>query len=103
MKFGDFVFLWHKIKKMKKLKTIPIFLLITIQLNAVDIWVSPTGNDNNPGTKDQPVATIFMAQRKARELRRLNNPSIKNGIHIILKGGTYYLIEPVILRPEDSG
>lgn len=43
-----------------------------------------------------------MALRKARELRRLNDASIANGIHIILKGGRYQLTESVFIRPEDG-
>lgn len=49
------------------------------------------------------MATPAAALRHARELRRLNDPSIKGGIHIILHGGTYRLYEPVFIRPEDSG
>ncbi|WP_167607212.1 right-handed parallel beta-helix repeat-containing protein [Maribellus sediminis] len=83
-----------------------IFLILTtlfLQLNGHEIWVSKSGNDKNPGTKEQPMATLLKAQRKARELRRLNDPSIKEGIRIILKGGTYFLDETLFFRPEDSG
>ena len=83
-----------------------IFLILTtlfLQVNAHEIWVSKSGNDKNPGTKEQPMATLLKAQRKARELRRLNDPSIKEGIRIILKGGTYFLDETLFFRPEDSG
>jgi len=81
-----------------------IMVLITVpSVSAKDIWVSPTGNDANPGTKEKPLASILMAQRQARELRRLNDPSVKNGIQIILNGGVYQLDEPVLFRPEDSG
>lgn len=68
-----------------------------------EIWVSPSGNDANPGTQDAPLATLATALRKAREQRRLGDPSIKAGIHIILRGGTYPLTEPVFVRPEDGG
>ncbi|WNH09421.1 hypothetical protein RHP51_01385 [Thalassobellus suaedae] len=44
-----------------------------------------------------------MALRKARNMRRLNDPLIKDGIHIILMDGTYFLNEPVFIRSEDSG
>lgn len=71
--------------------------------NAAEIWVSPNGKDTNVGTKSNPVATVQMAMRKARELRRLKDPSIKDGIQIIVMNGTYYLNEPLFVRPEDSG
>ena len=70
---------------------------------AADIWVSPSGNDANPGTETAPMATVSAALRKARELRRLADPSIAAGVHIILKGGEYRLLEPIFIRPEDSG
>ncbi|KPK80686.1 MAG: hypothetical protein AMS27_16375 [Bacteroides sp. SM23_62_1] len=70
---------------------------------AIEIWVSTSGSDRNPGTKEQPMKTLLMAMRKARELRRLNDPAVKEGVHIILGGGVYRLYEPVLIRPEDSG
>jgi len=89
--------------KISKLIILSILTFLTVNLSAIEIWVSTSGSDHNPGTKDQPMESVIMAVRKARELRRLNDPSIKDGIHIILKGGSYFLAEPLILRPEDSG
>ena len=77
--------------------------LIAFSLFAKDIWVSPNGNDNNPGTQSEPLRSIRTAFRQARDLRRLNDPSVKEGISIILRGGFYRLDEPLLLRPEDSG
>ena len=67
------------------------------------IWISPVGNDHNPGTEGHPVASLNTALRKVRELRRLNDPSIQAGAEILLHEGTYYLDEPLFIRPEDSG
>ena len=78
-------------------------LLPGFTANAKEIWVSPSGSDANPGTKERPLATILMAQRQAREFRRVNDPSVKGGIQIILQSGTYQLEEPLLFRPEDSG
>jgi L-rhamnose mutarotase/Right handed beta helix region len=90
---------------MKRLlRLLPVlFCFFAITANAAGIYISPTGNDNNPGTKEQPLATLQAAIRKARNLRRLNDESIKGGIHIILRGGVYNILEAVVLRPEDSG
>jgi hypothetical protein len=79
------------------------FLLFTFTANAADIWVSPKGNDQNNGSKELPLATPSAALRRARELRRLSDASVKDGIHIILKGGIYPLDEAIFVRPEDSG
>ncbi|HEX2629487.1 MAG TPA: right-handed parallel beta-helix repeat-containing protein, partial [Chitinophagaceae bacterium] len=79
-----------------------LLLLVCITGNAMDIYVTSFGNDSNAGTKDNPLATINAALRKARELRRLNDPSVAGGIHIIISG-TFTLDEPIFIRPEDSG
>jgi len=80
-----------------------IMNLLYFKASAIDIYVSINGSDSNLGTKEKPLATLHSAIRKARELRRLNDVSIKNGIRIIIGNGFYQLNEPVVLRPEDSG
>ncbi|MEP7093537.1 MAG: hypothetical protein ABI793_05700, partial [Flavobacterium sp.] len=87
----------------KKLLVVFLMIFTLFSVNAGEIWVSPQGKDTNIGTKSNPLATIQMAVRKARELRRLKDPSIKDGIRIIVMSGTYYLNEPLFIRPEDSG
>jgi len=93
---------------MRKIKIVLVILGLTAIFSynnaiAIEIWVSTSGSDRNPGTKEQPMKTLLMAMRKARELRRLNDPAVKEGVHIILGGGVYRLYEPVLIRPEDSG
>lgn len=85
------------------------FLLLSVMISiwcpvgAVEIWVSPKGDDQAAGTKNAPKATLTSALRQARELRRLNDPSIAGGITIYLSDGYHSLYEPVFVRPEDSG
>lgn len=67
------------------------------------LWVAPNGRDGNPGTRAAPFASIAMAQRRARELRRTHAASAAAGIEIVLRGGTYALTEPLWIRWEDSG
>jgi hypothetical protein len=64
----------------------------------VKIYISPTGSDANPGTIDQPFASVERAQQHARTLRKLTDCSIE----IIFRGGTYYLQKTLTLLPEDS-
>jgi hypothetical protein len=80
-----------------------IIITLTLPVRAVEIYVSVQGDDTNPGTREKPLATLSMALRKVRDMRRLNDPLVKDGAHIILAGGTYALYEPVLIRPEDSG
>lgn len=86
-----------------KLTVLLLFVIISFSCHAIEIWVSSEGNDYNSGTKEKPLATLNMALRKARDLRRLNDPIIEDGIRIILTDGVFYLDEPVFIRPEDSG
>lgn len=75
---------------MKKVISCIIALLTTVALSAADIYVKSDESLND-------------ALRKARELRRLNDPSVKDGVTIHLEQGNYYLYEPLFVRPEDSG
>ena len=86
-----------------KLLVFFLFFGMLFSANAAEIWVSPSGKDTNIGTESSPLATVQMAVRKARELRRLKDATIKDGIHIIVMNGTYYLNEPLFVRPENSG
>jgi hypothetical protein len=56
-------------------------------------FVSPAGDDANPGTLNNPFATLQRAQQAAREKPR----------NICLRGGTYYLPATLVLTSEDSG
>ncbi|MFY7839872.1 MAG: right-handed parallel beta-helix repeat-containing protein, partial [Lacibacter sp.] len=90
---------------MKRLRScfLLVFFLFAQLSMAADIYVSPNGSDANDGSKEKPFATLNKALHKARELRRLNDAGIKEGIHIILRGGTYPVLETIVIRPEDSG
>ncbi len=80
-----------------------LILLINFPARAADIFVATNGSDLNDGSKEKPFASVAAALRKARELRRLNDATIVNGIHIIVSGGSYNLYEPIVIKPEDGG
>ncbi|HEY8748266.1 MAG TPA: right-handed parallel beta-helix repeat-containing protein [Tepidisphaeraceae bacterium] len=77
---------------------------------AINFYVSPEGSDQYTGTvahnnrqrTDGPFATVQRAQDAVRAIRRAagNKP---RPINLILRGGTYWLVRPVILTPDDSG
>jgi hypothetical protein len=77
--------------------------LFVLPVTAAEFWVSPDGNDANPGTQVLPLASIATAQRQARELRRLGKIETNEPVRIILRGGVYQLDTPLFFRPEDSG
>jgi hypothetical protein len=88
---------------MKLAKLLLIFAFVLPSFAWSQIYVATNGSDNNDGTKAHPFASVAMAVRKAREMRRLNNASIKHGIEIIVGSGIYRFSEPLFIRPEDSG
>jgi len=97
-------FVSSRTKPFKPFFSLLILLsLLCFNASATDIYVSINGSDTNLGTKEKPLATLHSAMRKARELRRLKDTSIKGGIRIIMGKGFYQLHEPIVLRPEDSG
>ena len=63
------------------------------------LYVSPAGDDSNPGTIDQPVRTLA----KARDLVRGLNGSMTTDLVVYLRGGTYPLTETVTFANADSG
>ena len=64
------------------------------------IHVSPTGRDDNPGTKAKPLATCAAAQRAARKALA---DAPKANVTVELAGGTYFLPAPLTLGPADGG
>lgn len=90
---------------MKTNRTISFLcvLLLGFSVQAATLWVAPDGHDNQAGTREQPLASLHAALRQAREWRRLNNPGIAGGIDIVLRGGRYFLQEPVRLVVDDAG
>jgi hypothetical protein len=65
------------------------------------IYLSPTGNDNNRGTIDNPLATLQVARDRARLLRK--NGQINQPVEIIALQGRYSMLQPLELSTEDSG
>ena len=65
----------------------------------MDFYVATDGDDNNPGTKNKPFASILRARDAVRQLNQRKSISIT----VNVRGGTYYLSEPIVFTPEDSG
>ncbi|HEY5911842.1 MAG TPA: right-handed parallel beta-helix repeat-containing protein [Verrucomicrobiae bacterium] len=72
-------------------------------------YVSPTGNDHWSGSRpaanwrksDGPFASIPRALQAARDSAAKGRTS--GAATIQIRGGTYFLAEPIILTPKDSG
>ena len=66
-------------------------------VEAANYYVSPTGNDANPGTLAQPFATLQRAQQAARKVAG------REAVTVEVRAGTYYLPETLVLTGTDSG
>src|SRR5688500_7687486 len=66
---------------------------------AAVFYVSPAGDDANPGTLEQPFATIARARDEARGLA----PSMQGDIEIQLRDGVYPVEQPIEFDARDSG
>ena len=65
------------------------------------IYLSPTGNDNNSGTEDNPLATLSAARDIARDYRINNN--VTQPVEIIALEGEYFMLQPLYLTTKDAG
>jgi hypothetical protein len=75
-------------------------LVLCNVLYARDYYVSPSGDDHNPGSLEKPLATIEGARDA---IRALPSPQRANDIHVYFRAGTYQLKETVVFGLEDSG
>ena len=96
-----------RVKKVEKginrMKTI-IVLIATLILGGITMaseaektvfYVATDGNDEWQGTYDKPFATL----RRARDAAR----GLKQPVNVFVRGGNYFLDEPLTFTPEDSG
>ena len=78
-------------------------------VRAMDLYVSPDGNDRWSGRLEQPniaradgpLATLGGARDRLRRLRLIAR--IPEPIRVVIADGKYRLSEPFVLEPQDSG
>ena len=64
-----------------------------------EVFVAVDGDDRNRGTKSEPFATVGRAVEGVRALgKQTSNP-----LKVWVRAGTYYLPEPIVFGPLDSG
>ena len=69
---------------------------------AQNIYIAPGGNDANPGTAEQPLATLAAARDRIRLLRK-ERPSSPQVWQVVIRKGEYIMPETLTLSAEDSG
>lgn len=63
------------------------------------IFVSPSGNDANPGTLEKPIKTLYRAKELVLEAKAAE----KGDITVLLRGGEHRLDKTLILNIQDGG
>lgn len=64
------------------------------------LFVAPTGNDANPGTKEKPFATLDAVQKAvAAEVKQ----GLSADLRVVFAPGRYELAGPWIIGPDNSG
>jgi len=76
-------------------------LLLAAQCPGGTLYVSPTGQDANPGTKVRPFATLERARDAVRQLQR-SGPRHER-ITVCVRGGRYRIGQTLQLTAADSG
>jgi len=84
---------------------VAFFLLLSLPVGrpamGLDYWVSTTGDDTNPGTREKPFATLERARDALRQTRRVG--PLKTEATVWLNGGTYRIGKTFKLDAQDSG
>lgn len=74
-------------------------MLVSCEETVQYIYVSPDGSDTNEGSITSPYQTIEMARDRAAQLAQ----DMTGDIVVYLRGGQYYISEPLIFSDEHSG
>lgn len=87
--FIGFIFFFHSACKQES--------------QSFEIYLSPTGNDNNDGSKEKPFATLERARKAIREYKASTSDSLINDVTVYLKEGVYNFEQTFRLKKEDAG
>ena len=69
---------------------------------AIDVHVSPLGDDSSDGSQERPFATLAHARDAVRAARK-SGAFPKGGVNVWLHGGEYAMRETLSLGANDSG
>jgi parallel beta-helix repeat protein len=81
------------------------------QSKAEEFYIAPNGNDAwsgkqatpNAANTDGPFASIARSRDAIRQLKQRQGGKLKQPVTVFLRGGTYFLVEPLTFTPQDSG
>lgn len=76
-------------------------LFLDLYGQGITFYVSPSGNDNNIGSLDKPVATIEKARQLIRNIK--THDILKDSITVFLREGVYRIKDRIDFYPIDGG
>ena len=77
--------------------------LAVASASATEFFVGPAGDDAGDGSLQRPFATLTRARNAIRVLKQRNAGELRDLVTVHVRGGSYYLAEPLRLSPEDNG
>ena len=86
---------------VRSLLSLLLVLTTSAAATATDLYVSPTGLDANPGTSDQPLATLAAARDAVRKLKQAG--PLQEAVTVHVAAGTYVQHQPLEFTQQDSG
>lgn len=78
-----------------------LMFLGAVPAAGLEYWVSTTGHDAQPGTKEKPFATLERARDAVREAKKAG--PLKGRVTVWLRGGLYQLEKTFELSAPDAG
>lgn len=82
--------------KRSVLYSLTFIVLFSACKTSSELYVSPSGNNSNPGTKELPLASLEKAHEKAIAFSRQKRTTI------YLREGTHYLQTPLMLKSDQT-
>src|SRR5262245_40818106 len=76
-------------------------LLISWRSSGAEFWISPSGNDTNPGTKSKPFATLEKGRDAVRQSKQQG--TAPQPVTVWLRKGDYLRTNTLELTAADSG
>ncbi len=82
------------------------FILFTLfcccsTFQAQRFYVAPNGSDDNPGTRERPVASLTAVRDLVRAMR--TQQTLLDTVFIEVSPGEYFMDKPLLLTPTDAG
>jgi hypothetical protein len=72
-------------------------LALAVQVHAAEIYVSPSGNDSDSGSRRAPLKTLGAARDAVRKFAG------RETVNVHVADGVYYLPETIVFKSGDSG